>query len=93
MSKLKVDDQLYNIFEDLLFTVHVDDHNEDEFVSEVVDKYIGQLKKLGQLPGQFIDDVREDLASEVYDMLLKKIYGHFNLYQFRLSNGITKPNS
>lgn len=93
MSKLKVDDQLYNIFENMLFTVHVDDHNEDEFVSEVVDKYLGHLKKLGQLPGQFIDDVKEDIATEVYDMLLKKIYGHFNLHEYRLFNGVIKSNS
>ncbi len=82
---VKTDDHLYRIFEIHLLNEFIEEESEDTFVVSVVDQYIDSLKKTASLPLAFIDDIREDTANEVYNMLLKKVYGHFSLQHYRNS--------
>lgn len=77
-------DELYEIFEDYLFEHLLEDENEDIFVANVVEIYMQSIKKqYSVMPQVFIEDIMEDTADLVYDMLLKKIYGYYNLRHFR----------
>ena len=72
-------DPLYQLFEESLLDQSVQFDCEDQFVAHVVDLYVEGLVRGGHLPGQYLDSIREDIADEVYEMLLKKTCGHFNL--------------
>ena len=72
-------DPLYELFEQSLLDHAVLFECEDQFVAHIVEQYVLSLGQMGSLPMQYLDSIREDIADEVYEMLLKKTYGHFNL--------------
>lgn len=90
MGQKKDEDLLYIIFEKHLYCSKLADENEESFVCTVVGEYMSTLQKSGSFPGHLLDDIKEDLATEVFDMLRKKIYGHYNLFQYRQTNKIEK---
>ena len=79
-------DQLYYIFENYLNNNLIEEECEDTFVANVVGLYMKEIKKTASvMPQNFLEDIKEDTAELVYDMLLKKTYGYFSLNQYRQS--------
>ncbi|MBC86769.1 MAG: hypothetical protein CL677_06275 [Bdellovibrionaceae bacterium] len=83
--KVEIQDQLFCLFKESLEISGVLYETEEEFVSFVVERYIESTNLLDRVPLAFIDDFKEDLANDVYDMLLKTTYGHFSLKEYRKS--------
>ncbi len=78
-------DELYLIFEQHLYDLDVESQSQVDFISKVVDQYINNLKNFGYVSIQHEIDLRDEIEEEVTLMLRKKIYGHFNLDQYRSS--------
>jgi hypothetical protein len=78
-------DPLYIFFEQRLFNALVEDETTDAFLDAVVSDYMLSLRNQGIVPANFKADVERDLRDDVRDMLKKKIYGHYDLVQFRKS--------
>lgn len=78
-------DPLYTIFKQALETSGVLYESEDEFVAHVVDCYVESLSPSKRLPLAYLDEFREDIANEVYEMLLKTTYGHFSFGAYKNS--------
>lgn len=76
-------DKLYECFEHHLLVLEIEQESHAEFVFAVVESYISHLEEFGHISLQFETEIREDIESEVENMLKKKIYGHFNIDQFR----------
>ncbi len=76
-------DYLYEIFEDHLYENILESESEDLFVCRVVDRYMLEIRKNSVMPLHFLEDIKEDTADMVYDMLLKKIYGFYSLDHYR----------
>ena len=81
----KCHSQLYHIFENHLINGFLDEENEDTFVAHVVEQYAQHLKLKTLMPLRYLEEILEDTANDVYDMLYSKIYGHFNLNHYRQS--------
>lgn len=80
-----LNDPLFEIFENHLFTSLVEEESHDEFVDKVIFEYIQTLTSTGRVPQNFVDDLEEDLREEILDMLRKKTYGFHTLKDYRQS--------
>ncbi len=76
-------DGLYNYFNSHLLQLDIEKESHSDFISNVVESYIVNLKNMGHICLQFELDLREDIEIEVVTMLRKTIYGHFNLDHYR----------
>ncbi|MCB0355589.1 MAG: hypothetical protein KDD40_01195 [Bdellovibrionales bacterium] len=76
-------DDLYKLFESHLLQLDIEKESHSDFITNVVESYVESLRTRGHICLQFELDLREDVEFEVVSMLRKKIYGHFNLDQFR----------
>ena len=80
---MKNRDDLYNLFESHLLQLDIEKESHSEFITNVVDTYVEDLKTKGHICLHFELDLREDVEFEVVSMLRKKIYGHFNVDHYR----------
>jgi hypothetical protein len=75
---------LYSIFEQHLYNALVENESTEDFLIRVVNDYISVLRSSGQtIMFDQITEIQTDLREEVLEMLRKKIYGHYNLADFR----------
>ena len=77
---------LFEIFEKRLFSTFVEGENNHQFVQGVVEEYFETILKTTFIPATFAQDVVEETLSLVEEMLQKKIYGHFDVDEFRKAN-------
>lgn len=73
------DDPLYRIFEEHLHSGLYDEQPEEVFLADVVDFYIQVLHTKGYISLRVLEHLRNDLASDVKEMLQAKIYGHYGI--------------
>ena len=78
-------DPLYIIFNKYLLSPQSKFDNEEEFIYHVVAEYIYLLMQQGHIVESTLDDIETDLREEVKELLCKRIYGFFNLKQYRKS--------
>ena len=76
-------DPLYSIFEQHLMNALIEEETTEDFVTRVVQDYLGRIGQYGSIPRTFVEVVESDLKDEVLEMLRKKTYGHFSLATFR----------
>ena len=77
-------DDLYECFEQHLLGLDIEVVSHSEFISTVVASYLKRLQENGgHICLQHEIDLRDEIEAEVVAMLRKKIYGHFNLDQYR----------
>ncbi len=77
-------DDLYSCFESLLMCPRASDsETSEQFIERVVEDYMLKLLELGHIPAPHLECLRSDLCAEVVDMLRSKIYGFYNLADFR----------
>lgn len=93
-----MNDPLYLIFEQHLFTALVEDETTDEFLARVVTAYMDRLMAEGVVPRALHESLESDLRDEVLQMFRKKTYGYYNLASFREARGVelaptTRPAS
>ncbi len=77
-----VPDQLYQIFEEHLHSGLYDGLPVERFIQDVVDFYWRSLIKLGYVPQQLQEQLKDDLIEDVLEMLKVKIYGHFGISEY-----------
>lgn len=76
-------DRLYCIFEQHLFNALVENESTEEFLTYVVKEYLEEIRSMGTLIPEHARSIEDDLREEVLEMLRKKIYGHYNLAEYR----------
>jgi hypothetical protein len=76
-------DRLYCIFEQHLFNALVENESTEEFLAYVVKEYLEEIRSMGTLIPEHARSIEDDLREEVLEMLRKKIYGHYNLAEYR----------
>ncbi len=79
---MKITDDLYRHFEEHLHSLDVEKESQAEFIIAVVESYWQQISTKGHVGLQYEIEVREDIESEVEEMLQKKIYGFYSLAQY-----------
>jgi len=82
----KQNDKLYQCFERHLGSFEGQDEIHEKFILKVVEDYLRDLQQKGHIAAQHEQEIREDLETEVRDMLRKKTYGHLNLKNYRTKN-------
>jgi hypothetical protein len=83
-------DPLYVIFEQHLFNFQDPDVDRKTFIGNVIKEYISHLRKLNiSIPKSLEGPVVEELAEQVQNMLVKKIYGCLTIADYR--KGVTAP--
>jgi hypothetical protein len=83
-------DPLYVIFEQHLFNFQDPDVDRKTFIGNVIKEYISHLRKLNiSIPKSLEGPVVEELAEQVHNMLVKKIYGCLSIADYR--KGVTAP--
>ena len=80
---MKLLDDLYNHFERHLHALDVEKETNAEFITAVVESYWQQISAIGHVSFQYEIEIREDIETEVEEMLKKKIYGFYSLEQYR----------
>ena len=85
-------DKLYECFEHHLLELEIEKESQAEFIYAVVESYISHILEFGHISQQFETEIREDIEFEVEEMLKMKIYGHFNLDQYRKSLRTSKAS-
>ena len=81
-------DPLYTIFEQHLFNFQDLISDRKSFVQGIVKDYLSQVRRMGlTVPGDWEEQIYEELSFQVNAMLVKKIYGclSINEYQEKLS--------
>ena len=82
-------DPLYVIFEKYLYDYTYEDA--EFFITMVVSEYLDYLKATRvTLPDKVVPTLQDDLTSEVYDMLVKKIYGNMSIKDYLHSGRVTR---
>ena len=77
-------DPLYSMFEKHLNQSLMNDECcADTLIDSVVKNYVEMMIKLGHACGRIQDFIERDVREEVTDMLRKRIYGHFDLNDYR----------
>lgn len=80
-------DPLYSMFEKCLNKSLMNDECcSDTLIDEVVKDYVEMMAKLGHACSKIQEYIERDIREEVTDMLRKRIYGHFNLSDYREKN-------
>lgn len=89
MKDSKYVDPLYVIFEKYLYDFPHEDL--DLFIATIVNEYIEYLKKNGVIIAEKkFQTLMKDLADEVYDIFIKRIYGCLNLKDFQSSGRVSR---
>jgi hypothetical protein len=90
MMKAKGVDPLYVIFEKHLFAFQDPNSDRKTFVAGIVTEYMTFLQKQKiAIPRGLETVVREELATQVETMLIKKIYGCLNLTDYVSGTSVT----
>ena len=76
------DDQLYQIFEERLYSGDFDDQPTEALLDDVVNRYLETIGAKQTVPLHLQKNVRTDLLEDVRDMLRLKIYGHVGVGDF-----------
>ena len=75
---------LYAIFEKNLFSFEKAKTDGKELVEKTVQEYLSFVKKRHAIvPNAYHEPVVQELEALVHEMLVKRIYGFFNVEQFR----------
>lgn len=82
MSTAHNDDPLYRIFEEHLHSGLYDQQPTETFVRDVSDAYLKTLLNAGHIPYRLVEPLRNDLVTDVQDMLRVKIYGHYDIGEY-----------
>lgn len=89
MKDSKYVDPLYIIFEKYLYDFPHEDL--DFFIATIVNEYIEYLKKNEVIIAEKrLQMLMKDLADEVYDIFIKRIYGCLNLKDFQNSGRVSR---
>lgn len=79
----KQQDPLYTIFEQHLYNFQDSEADRKTFIGQVVADYLTYLRRAGiVVPPQMEALMIEELAHQVNSMLVKKIYGFYNINEF-----------
>lgn len=68
------------------------DDDSEVFVARVVEEYLMTLVRQAHIPIKYLESLREDLMTDVHDMLRIKTYGHTNLGEY-LENKKSQPGT
>ena len=79
-------DLLYMCFERNLYNYDIEDECVEDFTSRVLEDFARTITKVGHIPTQYLADLHRELEEEIVEMLQKKIYGHYNIGEFRRQN-------
>ena len=82
-----LEDRLYTLFEQQLYSKDCAQETQEEFVYKVVERYVMGLLSNGHVPIQFLPTMQVDLEEEVQEMFQKKTYGFYSLDEFRKAQG------
>ena len=74
-------DLLYECFERVLQVTGPGDHAE-VLVVRVAEEYLMELVRQAHIPIRYLDGLREDICTEVQDMLRIKTYGYMSLAEY-----------
>lgn len=74
---------LFDCFERHLHNLEIVAETDELFTTKVLEDYIINLSASGSCLGQFAEDIYLDLQADVLCMLRKKIYGFFDLNEYR----------
>lgn len=84
IHKKAAPDPLYVIFEEHLYNFQDSDSDRKTFILNIVNEYIKYLRMNNiTIPRAFELSIVEELANQVNDMLVKKIYGNLTLTAFK----------
>ncbi|MCC7404904.1 MAG: hypothetical protein IT288_10960 [Bdellovibrionales bacterium] len=78
-------DLLYVCFEKNLHEYLVEDESVEEFSSRVIQDFATRLVSKGHIPTQYLEGLHQELEEEIIEMLQKKIYGHWDIGNYRRS--------
>lgn len=78
-------DLLFQIFQQHLHDTDCEIVSPKEFIQKVVGTYVFFLTRKGNIPGDQLDGIVEDLQDEVLEMFRKKTYGFYDLQDYRKS--------
>lgn len=76
-------DLLFICFEKHLYNYDIEDECVEDFTSRVLEDFARSLTKFGHIPTQYLAELHNELEEEIVEMLQKKIYGHYNIGDFR----------
>jgi inhibitor of KinA sporulation pathway (predicted exonuclease) len=83
-STQKPVDPLYTVFEKHLFSFEDCKIDRNTFISNVVEDYLKWLRKSQiAVPSGWEKEIVEELSSQVNTMLIKKIYGFFDITEYK----------
>lgn len=74
---------LFDCFERHLGNLEIESEPTDLFVAKVIEDYILNLSHLGFTLGAHAEDIYLELQEEVEAMMKKKIYGFFDVNEYR----------
>lgn len=87
-------DPLYSIFEKHLNMALMNEETcSDTLIDQVVKSYLEVMFKLGHACGRIQEYIEKDVREEATSMLQKRIYGHFDLNDFRLKSNRKKTST
>ncbi len=79
-------DPLYVVFEQHLFNFQDSDSDRKTFIANVVIDYLTYLRKLNiTVPKSLEQPIVEELSEQVNTMLVKKIYGCYDIEEYQKS--------
>ena len=77
-------DPLYTIFEQHLFNFQDPNSDRKSFIEAIVKDYLSQVRRMGlTVPGEWEEQIFEELYFQVNTMLVKKIYGCLTINEFQ----------
>lgn len=85
-------DLLINLMEAQLKEISNIKESSQDFINKVTHLYSIQVLNQGHIPSAFIEDVMEEVQTEVLEVFRKKTYGFLTLEEYR-RNKIQKKSS
>ena len=77
-------DPLYVIFEQHLYNFQDSDTDRKTFIATIVIDYLNHLRRMNIIvPKSLEQPIMDELAEQVNSMLVKKIYGCFNIKEYQ----------
>ena len=84
MTATKKIDPLYTIFEQHLFNFQDPNSDRKSFIEGIVKDYLVQMRRMGlAVPGEWEEQIVEELSFQVNTMLVKKIYGCLTINEYQ----------
>jgi hypothetical protein len=74
---------LLELVDQHLMNALVESERPDSVLEKVLEEYAHDLRRSGQIPAQFEDDVLEELRELALDVIRKRTYGHLTIASVR----------